>query len=198
MIKKFLIIIFLIFNLPSLSIADDIQDFEIEEMSIGDSALDFFNKDELNKLKEYYSSSDSKTFFLTNVYSSNFEIYDNIMFHFKDNDTKYIIHSISAAIFFSDAGIKNKDECIIKRNEIDVELKQIFKNLDRSVRENHKHEGDKTGKSFTHTIFYWFEGGGNAAVSCSIYSKEFGGTSHLKVMVNSKDLEFWVNNVVYE
>ena len=32
----------------------------------------------------------------------------------------------------------------------------------------------------------------------NIYSKEFGGTSHLKVMVNSKDLVYWLRNVAYE
>ena len=167
-------------------------------MSIDDSALDYFNKDELNERKEYYSNSNSRTFFLTNVYSSNFETYDNIMFHFKDRDPKYIIHSISAAIFFSDTGIKNKDECINERNKIDVELSKLFKNLNRTIRDNYKHDGDITGKSFTHDIFYWFEDGGNAAVSCNIYSKEFGGTNHLKVMVNSKDLVYWLQNVAYE
>ncbi len=40
--RIFLSIIFLIFSLQSWTKADDIRDFEIEGMSIGDSALDFF------------------------------------------------------------------------------------------------------------------------------------------------------------
>ena len=47
MIKRFLIILVLIFNLPNLSIADDIRDFQIEGMSLGDSLLDYFSEEEI-------------------------------------------------------------------------------------------------------------------------------------------------------
>ena len=42
--RNFLLILILTFSFQSLSKADDIRDFEIEGMSIGDSALDFFTK----------------------------------------------------------------------------------------------------------------------------------------------------------
>ena len=105
--KKFLGIVVLGLFLITPSQADDIRDFQIEGMSIGDSALDYFSEDKLNETKEYYVNSNSRTFFLTNAYSSNFETYDNIMFHFKDNDPKYIIHSISGAVFFENNGLKS-------------------------------------------------------------------------------------------
>jgi len=55
MIKRFLIIIVLIFNLPNSSIADDIQDFQIEGISIGDSALDYFSEKDIKKnTKNWY------------------------------------------------------------------------------------------------------------------------------------------------
>ena len=47
MIKRFLIILILIINLPNLSFADDIRDFQIEGMSIGDSLLDYFSEEEI-------------------------------------------------------------------------------------------------------------------------------------------------------
>ena len=37
-----LIILIIIFNLTSFTKADDIRDFEIEGISVGDSLLDFF------------------------------------------------------------------------------------------------------------------------------------------------------------
>ena len=49
MIKRFLIILVLIFNLPNLSIADGIGDFQIEGMSIGKSILDYYNEKEIKK-----------------------------------------------------------------------------------------------------------------------------------------------------
>ena len=39
--KKFLAILVLIFSLQTPSLADDIQDFEIEGMTVGDSLLDY-------------------------------------------------------------------------------------------------------------------------------------------------------------
>ena len=43
--RIFLTILILIFNLQSLSKADDISDFEIEGMSVGDSLLDYTNEE---------------------------------------------------------------------------------------------------------------------------------------------------------
>jgi len=40
--KRLLLILILTFSYQTLTKADDISDFEIEGMSIGDSALDYF------------------------------------------------------------------------------------------------------------------------------------------------------------
>ena len=47
--KKLLLILILTLSFQSLAKADDISDFQIEGMSIGDSALDYFTKDEITK-----------------------------------------------------------------------------------------------------------------------------------------------------
>tara|TARA_S200000501_G_scaffold24363_1_gene21128 strand:- start:14253 stop:14843 length:591 start_codon:yes stop_codon:yes gene_type:complete len=195
---RFFLVLIIILNINYIVKADDIKDFQIEGMSIGDSALDFFTKSELIKEKEYYRRTNSKKFYMTSVNSPKFKKYDNIMFHFKNNDPSFIIHSISAAIWFSDSKLKNLSDCKIMRNKIDNQLTQLFSNLDRDVHDNKTHQGDITGKSSTHSITYWFENNHNAGVACYILSKEFGGTSHLKVMVNSNELIDWINNVVYK
>ena len=51
--RVILSVIILIFSLQSLSKADDIRDFQIEGMSIGDSLLDFYSKREINKFYNY-------------------------------------------------------------------------------------------------------------------------------------------------
>ena len=196
--KKLLGILVLGLFLITPSQADDIRESEIEGMSIGDSALDYFSENELIQNKEYYKNSKSKTFFLTNVYSSSFEIYDNLMFHFKDNDPKYIIHSIAGALFFSDDGIRNTEECMIERKKVDKELTEIFYNSKRVVGDDRPHEGDITGQSFEHGIYYWLKEGSLASVSCNEYSKAFGGNNHLKVIVYSKAFAHWITNVAYE
>ena len=49
--RIFIAVIVLIFSLQSWTKADDIRDFQIEGMSIGDSLLDFYSKDEINSFK---------------------------------------------------------------------------------------------------------------------------------------------------
>lgn len=196
--RIFITVLVLIFSLQSLTKADDIRDFEIEGMSIGDSALIYFNKEELIKKKQYYRNTDSKIFYMASISSPKFKNYDNIMFHFKDNDSSFKIYGISAAIWFSENGIRNADDCLVERNKIDKDLIQLFKNLERQVADNNIYAADVTMKSITHNIRYWFKENDNAGVSCYVYSKEFSGTSHLKVMVNSSELIDWINNVVYK
>ena len=59
MTKRFLIILILIFNLSNFSFADDIRDFQIEGMSVGDSALDYFSEEEINSgFRLNYEESD--------------------------------------------------------------------------------------------------------------------------------------------
>ena len=52
--KFFLITLILIFNFQSLSKADDIKDFEIEGMSIGDNLLNYIDVSKIDELKESY------------------------------------------------------------------------------------------------------------------------------------------------
>ena len=47
--RVFLAVLVLIFSLQSLTKADDIRDFEIEGMSIGDSLLEYYEEEEIKK-----------------------------------------------------------------------------------------------------------------------------------------------------
>ncbi len=52
--KKLSTYLFLIlFSLSAPSFADDIRDFEIEGMSIGDSLLDYFSEEEITNKKKF-------------------------------------------------------------------------------------------------------------------------------------------------
>ena len=109
LIKKILLIFILTFNFQSLAKADDIRDFQIEGMSVGDSALDYFSEEKIKK----NISIPGKKF---NVSGFNFDsgIYDRITIGYKTDDKKYEIHSISAHVIFGD----NIKACYKKQNEI--------------------------------------------------------------------------------
>ena len=49
--KKLFIIIFLFISFQSLTKADEVQDFQIEGISVGDSALDFLSVSKIEKIK---------------------------------------------------------------------------------------------------------------------------------------------------
>ena len=65
--KKLLPILILIFTLQTPSWADDILDFQIEEMSIGDSLLKYIDEAEIVKrMKTDYPNSNNSEEFLKN------------------------------------------------------------------------------------------------------------------------------------
>ena len=58
--KKLFIIIIIFISFQSLSKADDISDFQIEGISVGDNLLDHFSKEEINKRDIFYYPKSKK------------------------------------------------------------------------------------------------------------------------------------------
>ena len=85
--------------MSQITSADELSDFEVLGMSIGDSALEYYNKKELRKFdKTYYPKS--KKFYLWEKMSNKFETYDGVQFAFKSKDNSYQIYGIKGFIFF--------------------------------------------------------------------------------------------------
>ncbi|MDP7477618.1 MAG: hypothetical protein QF442_04185, partial [Candidatus Peribacteraceae bacterium] len=102
--KVFIAVLVLIFSLQSWTRADDISDFEIEGMSIGDSALDHFDKSIiLNNKMDYYKNEKFFTSTLSKIFKSN--LYDGLQMSYQSNNFK--IYEIEASIYFNN----NNYEC---------------------------------------------------------------------------------------
>ena len=85
--KKILTILILIFTLQTPSQADDISEFEIEGMSIGDSLLDYYSKSQIKSfLQDNYPGS--KKFYIKYAHSNRFEIYESVTVALKKNSYK--------------------------------------------------------------------------------------------------------------
>ena len=96
--KKLFIIIIVFVSLQSWSSADDIRDFQIEGMSIGDSLLDYFSKKEISKFINYDDLPSDMKFRITEIYSGreiNMKQYDGMQLYYKPKDPKYIIYALS-------------------------------------------------------------------------------------------------------
>ena len=80
--RVFITVIILIFSFQSWTKADDISEFEIEGMSVGDSALDYFSKKEIkNGVITFYTGS--KDFFELSFLSPKSDSYTQITFSLK-------------------------------------------------------------------------------------------------------------------
>ena len=89
--KKLCIYLFLVlFSLQTPSWAEDIRDFQIEGMSVGDSLLDYMSKDEILNNDQKVYSNNSK--FLAINFNGKKNIYDYVYLYVKRNDNKYIIY----------------------------------------------------------------------------------------------------------
>ena len=110
---KTLLTLFVLFFSASVY-ADDISDFQIEGISIGDSALDFFSEKHIKRNEQDYYK-DKKFTLVENVkLSFEYTNYDIVNFNYKTDDKNYIIHNISGKIDYDN----NIDECLIKMDQI--------------------------------------------------------------------------------
>jgi len=108
--KKLSTYLFLIlFSFQTSSWADDISDFEIEGMSIGDSLLDYMSETKINALKEPFNDEYivSHEFYSVSIQGVKLKTYDEVHFYFKPDDKKFYAHSISGYIDF-----KNINDCL--------------------------------------------------------------------------------------
>ena len=120
---RLLLILILTFSFQTLIKADDIKDFQIEGMSIGDSALDFFSKEQIKKNSKNYFKNKKYTP-VQNDQLSFFKTYDAVDFAFKTNDKKYTIQSIAGVLFYD----KNVKDCYKKMDKIIAEMDELFPN----------------------------------------------------------------------
>lgn len=109
-----LIVIFLNLFFAYSLYAEDISDFEIEGISIGDSALKFFSESDLIKNKKKYYKNKKFTPVEGLKLKNNLKNYDFIDLNYKKNDENFIIFNISGRINFN----KNIEDCYTKMDEI--------------------------------------------------------------------------------
>ena len=143
--KKILIILILSLYFITSSQADDIRDFQIEGISTGDSALDFFSENEIKRNTRdagYKKGMKAKFIQVENEKYPFFKTYDYVDYNYKTNDKKYIIHAIQGAIDYHGKPIS---ECKKKLKEIFSELSSMFPNMNvaRIRTENSKSTPDR-------------------------------------------------------
>ena len=184
--KRLLLMLILTLSFQILVKADDIGDFEIEGISLGDSLLDFMTESKIISAKNK-STKMGKDYLLIYYYylPSGSRLYDYVSVSFDKNDKNYIVEGISGNLIFDN----NIKACKKKKNEIINEIKSLFNNINISERENVIHPKDTTGKTMFSSFDVNFESGAWATVGCTDWSKkmtkEKGWKDHLDIGVYS-------------
>jgi len=179
--RVFAIVLFLIFSFESWTKADDIRDFQIEGISVGDSALNYFSIEQINDNMSMPPNLE-KSAYTQSCFNNYGKIYDRICLAFNKNSFEKKIVQIQAQIKY-DKDVINI--CKKKQTEIDEELSLIFKNLKRKDwgRRLLTGWGDTNIESYYYPITYEFADNSKAQLGCySIMNK-----SILKVAVYTSE-----------
>ena len=198
--KVFIAVLVLIFSLQSWIKADDIKDFQIEGMSIGESLLDYFSESEIKSrlFGDYPASDRFKRFYASNL--DWFETYKGVQVNFIKNDKKYIIHVIAGQIDFPN----NINACLKAQKEVVKELDTLFptaKKISRKI----KKEFDKKGKSTSNYVAYIYEENKKEwqiGVTCDDWSKEItkkkNMQDNLSVSIRSPEFVQFLRHEAYK
>ena len=123
--KLFFYLTLLFFSFYQQTYGNDIQDYEIEGFSIGDSLLDYtseeyiLNEIEQNKPTYNYLNNDFGEVYLY----GNYEEYDMMSFFVRPNDKYFVIYSVAGMIAYDD----KFDQCLVKQREIEKNLIKFIK-----------------------------------------------------------------------
>ena len=198
--KKLFIIIIIFISFQTLSKADDIRDFQIEGVSVGDSLLNYFSEDEIiNKINSYKNKgfiygNDKKTFYtLTFKRPERYEKYDGLQISLKSNDEKYIIYALVGEIYHKDI-----NNCYNIFDEVENTFDFLFKDSNKEEKLKRPHSYDKTGDSTTTDVYYNMDNGDVVALVCTDWSIEMSISDSFRVELITDEYADWLNNVVYK
>ena len=163
--RIFITALILIISLQSWTKAEDIREFEIEGVSVGDSLMDHMSIKQFNifKKREYEYVH---TFATITVKNENLNLYSAVRAYYKIKDKNKIIHAVEGTTFIS-----NMSECNNLMDKVANEIDETYKNL-KSDKDTFNHWADKSNKSKVHQIDYEFNSGDVIAVQCVDWTKK--------------------------
>ena len=205
--KKLLTLLLSLFFLSSPSVfAEDISDFQIERISIGDSLLDYMTEDEILREiegnKDDYLHKKDPNKYVEIYLRKDFPTYSYVSFFIKNNSTnKYLTNKKDKNIILSTRGykkyIEDFDACIQERDEISEIFSDMFP-IESKWEDTFSKNDDPSGKSVRDAVYFDLEGGANVEVSCSNYVETFriknSLSEGLSVIVRTEEIVNWLTD----
>ena len=174
--KKLLIILILALGLQSLIKAEDMSNFEIDGMSLGDSMLDHLSEKEINESKD--ESHEDRQFITKTFSAKTTSSYEVHQITYKRLDKKKELHAIVGVIGFPD----NINKCKKKMKIISSELSILFPSTPK--KDWGKYDMPK-GHYFP--ITFTFKDKSRAMVACFNWNEKSDIKDNLKVSLYSAE-----------
>ena len=195
---KILLTLFVLFFSSSV-LADDISEFKIEGMSIGDSLLEYMSEDEiLDQFKitsnHYKYLNNTTKFGEAYIFNGeNFETYKNLSFFVKRDDKKYKIFMIRGMLDF----VEDLEGCLKKQKEIANEIEKILTQYEK-IEKSAISKTDPSGKSKYYYIKYYLKNDDNIVIQCTNWDEELreknNWTEGLSVKIGTKEFNDWITD----
>tara|TARA_B100000686_G_scaffold15270_1_gene14399 strand:+ start:81 stop:704 length:624 start_codon:yes stop_codon:yes gene_type:complete len=187
--KKIFFLIILVLSFQKLSSAEDIRSFQIEGMKIGDSALNYFSKSQLEDYEQGWHN------FSYNEYSTSYMpgkgIYNWFLVSYKNDDDNFTIEGLVGGLEKSNYDIK---ECNNKLDVTALNISKLFKNTSQEEKKSYKLQQDAaqtypfTGKSVVTSLSFNFLDGAKIILACYDMEKEAKeNESFLKTVLKQND-----------
>ena len=189
--KILLLIFILTFSFQNLIKADDIRNIEIENMSIGDSILDFFSEKKIKKnTVDWYKNKKYTTIEI----KKDLDKYDSLQISFLTKDSKKTIIALDGLVDYID----KIDKCYKELEEVYKKIKSIVPNLNDDGKLTYKHNGDETGKSYITDYVLQNNNQDSIQIACYDYSASYGNLDHLRVGIRLVNFRRWLTEEAFK
>jgi len=168
--KKIIRIVFLGLLLSTSAYADNIKDFKIEKISIGDSALDYFTESQLEDRELDWFNYSYKEYSTSLLPGKG--IYDWFKISYKSDDDDFIIVGLVGIVVKKKY---NDDKCNKELDTAALDVSELFKNTEQGKKQFYKvvynprkifQEPNPSGKSTVTSISFDFKEEGKIILSC--------------------------------
>ena len=186
--KRLLLILILTLSFQTLSKADDIRDFEIEGISIGDSLIKYYSKINLTtNTADYYKDNTYATQSFNAKKDSPYEV---IQVSYIKKDKNFKAEAIGGEISFAN----DIDGCLKHMNNV---KKDIASSLPSTIKEI-----ENTNYNSSHGVYNYihfiFDTGDLITISCYDYdNSKYTYEDTFKLNIQTKEYRKWINTKAY-
>ncbi len=197
--RLFLSVLILIFSLQAWTEADDIRDFEIQGLTLGDSLLQMYSEKEIKEfLKNEFNVNfypSSKKYFTLAVPGKD-DNFRQLNVDLKYNDKDYIIYGLSQYKRIEYENCLKETRIIIK------DIKKLFTQGEYKLNKyTETHQGDPSGNSKFAASDFDFNDGSSLRIVCTDWGKEFeadGYHDNIDVGMTSSKFYNWLYSEAYK